>query len=70
MRALIAIIVFCLTLSVSYVTDARRYRHRHHYVKLTVPLPQERLTTFNELWNERAINVQTTQTNPATQYPY
>ena len=55
MRTLIALIVFCLTLSVSYETDARRYRHRHHYVKQIIPMPQERTATFEDLWNERSL---------------
>jgi len=54
MQILIALIVFCLTLSVSYHTDARHYRHRHHYVKL-IPIPQERTATFEDLWNERSL---------------
>ena len=64
MRILLALIVFCLTLSVSYHTDARRYRNKHHYVKL-VPIPQEKTATFEDLWNKRSINVQATQTNNA-----
>jgi len=55
MRILIALIVFCLTLSMSYETDARRYRHKHHYVKLIIPVPQERTATFEDLWNERSL---------------
>jgi len=54
LRTLIALIVFCLTLSVSYHTDARRYRNKHHYAKL-VPIPQERIATFEDLWNERSL---------------
>ena len=65
MRALIAITTFCITLSMSYHTDARRYRNRHHYVKL-MPISQERTATFEDLWNERSLNVQTTQTDNAS----
>lgn len=50
----ILIVILSIIFLMSEVS-ARRYKHRHRHIIKTelVPLPKERLPTFEDVWNER-----------------